>query len=458
MTEEVFEIPEFMSQWTESQRAEFTFFMLTTLSPYRLTQLIDRISPYIYRDMLCATVNILSFLDFKSFIQASQVCKGWRTLCDEPNLWKTLFENEGWLYDEQEIDAYLYKENIRSIPIRRSFSSPFIPRHGSAVKIKRMNQPPKISDIDERSEYHYDPVADKRLINWKRLYQNRFMVEQRWKKGFCMTRLFPSPTTVGPELHTEGIYCSQFDKHQVVTGSRDWTIKVWDAENERCKRTIRVHTGSVLCLQFDSTQIVSGSSDGTVVLTELMTGDVVHRLRGHRGSVLGVRFVQEKKIVSCSKDGQLRLWDRVTGKCLRIMGGHQAAINAVQCHENKLVSASGDRTLKIWNLETGECLRTLTGHTRGVACIEFDGQHIVSGSSDHTIKIWNADTGDCISTMMGHTELVRTLQFNANLNRVVSGCYNGHLKIWDLKKGEIDLDLRQTSEGRYVIKALLIIE
>ncbi|ORE16935.1 WD40 repeat-like protein [Rhizopus microsporus] len=451
LTKEQFELSESISNWTEAQRAELTFHLLTTLPPYQVTQIVDRISPYIYRNILCQlpyeiAINILSFLDTKSLIQASQVSKGWHTLCEDSNLWKRLYEAEGWQYNQQEIDDYLNKDSIHPIPIQRS-SSPFIPRK-STLTNRLLMQSKETHKADEKLKYHHDPETHKRMINWKRLYQNRWLIEQRWRRGSCVTRMLPTESTPESELHTGGIYCTQFDKFKIVTGSRDWSIKVWDVATGRCKKTIRVHNGSVLCLQFDDEHILSGSSDTTVALTDLVTGQAKHVLRGHFHSVLGVKFVGKTKLVSCSKDSSLRLWDRTTGECLRLLDGHEAAVNAIQWHDTRIVSASGDRTVKIWDVDSGVCLRTLKGHTRGVACVEFDGHRIVSGSSDETVRIWDAESGDCVFTLMGHTQLVRTLQFNSQLNRIISGCYDGHLKLWDLKEGKLQKNLGQATEGR----------
>ncbi|CEI90819.1 hypothetical protein RMCBS344292_05129 [Rhizopus microsporus] len=56
LTKEQFELSESISNWTEAQRAELTFHLLTTLPPYQVTQIVDRISPYIYRNILCASL------------------------------------------------------------------------------------------------------------------------------------------------------------------------------------------------------------------------------------------------------------------------------------------------------------------------------------------------------------------------------------------------------------------
>lgn len=330
-----------------------------------------------------------------------------------------------------------------SIPIKRS-SSPLINRKKlpKFYNIRNAQKHPK-----DETEYHYDADSDTRFINWKRLYRNRYIIEERWTRGLYKVGNFPPSTCPESDLHTEGIYCVQFDKEKFITGSRDRTIKIWDIHG-KCKQTLRGHTGSVLCLQYDATCIISGSSDSNLMITDIDSGFVKLTLTGHQDSVLSLRLVNDDQIISCSKDRSLRLWDRKTGDCVRVFKGHLAAVNAVQWKGNKVVSASGDRTIRIWDLNTGKLLKQLSSHKRGVACVEYDGTYIVSGSSDETIKVWNAETGDCLYTLAGHVHLVRTLQIDSFANRIVSGCYNGNLKIWDLKNGTLIDDLGRAVGGR----------
>ncbi|GAN09516.1 WD40 repeat-like protein [Mucor ambiguus] len=489
-----FETPEFMTEWTDTQKSEFAFQLLTSLPPNEVIQIVDRISPYLHRNILSQlpyeiAIEILGFLDVSSLIQASQVSRGWHALCEEQSLWRNLFEQQGWGYDREEMDIYISNipdeedyhahssggssggggssSNMAPLPIVRT-SSPLIGKSKwsrlytmknrpvadtkSIRKIKRFTLE-SLSSGGSNSRNnsinpHYDPVSDTRYINWQALYQNRLKIERRWKNGSCKVRMFPPANCPVSDLHTEGIYCIQFDKEKMVTGSRDRTIKIWDIQTGRCKMTLRGHAGSVLCLQYDAQDVVSGSSDTNLIVTDMETGLVKRTLAGHGDSVLSLRLVNKDQIISCSKDRTLRLWNKHTGEFIRQFNGHRAAVNAVQWHDNRVVSASGDRTIKIWDLNTGACLKTLESHTRGVACVEFDGTFIVSGSSDQTIKVWDATSGECVYTLVGHTELVRTIQLDPVAKRIISGCYNGHLKIWSLDEGRALRDLGQATEGR----------
>ena len=55
----------------------------------------------------------------------------------------------------------------------------------------------------------------------------------------------------------------------------------------------------------------------------------------------------------------------------------------------------------------------------------------MSGSSDFTIRLWDIECGECLRVLEGHDELVRCIRFDNK--RIVSGAYDGKIKIWDLK-------------------------
>ena len=72
------------------------------------------------------------------------------------------------------------------------------------------------------------------------------------------------------------------------------------------------------------------------------------------------------------------------------------------------------------------------GPIRGVSA---DGKTVVSGSYDGTIKVWDVGTGRERATLKGHTSLVTTVGFSANGKTLVSGSYDKTVKVWDVGTG-----------------------
>ncbi len=64
--------------------------------------------------------------------------------------------------------------------------------------------------------------------------------------------------------HMRFVSCLQFDKTKVVTGSPDWSVKVWDRTNGECTDVLEEHMKGVWCLKFDEQKLISGGGDSTI--------------------------------------------------------------------------------------------------------------------------------------------------------------------------------------------------
>ena len=71
----------------------------------------------------------------------------------------------------------------------------------------------------------------------------------------------------------------------------------------------------------DGKQIVSGSYDKSVRVWDASTGDELNVLKGHRDLVRSVAFSPDgKQIVSGSYDQSVCVWDASTGELKMLMG------------------------------------------------------------------------------------------------------------------------------------------
>ncbi|CCA77365.1 related to WD40-repeat protein (notchless protein) [Serendipita indica DSM 11827] len=123
--------------------------------------------------------------------------------------------------------------------------------------------------------------------------------------------------------------------------------------------SLRGHESRVNAVGFspDGSQIVSGSDDNTIRLWDAATGQAVGEpLRGHESEVSAVGFSPDgSQIVSGSWDKTIRLWDAATGQAVgEPLRGHESAVRAVGFSPDgsQIVSGSEDNTIRLWNTET----------------------------------------------------------------------------------------------------------
>ena len=173
------------------------------------------------------------------------------------------------------------------------------------------------------------------------------------------------------------------------------------------------HTDSVSSVAFspDGRHIVSGSRDETIRVWDAQTGGQVgNPLQGHTSSVNSVAFSPDgRHIVSGSRDQTIRVWDVQTGGQVgNPLQGHTSSVRSVAFSPDgrHIVSGSDDQTIRVWDAQTGgQVGNPLQGHTGYVRSVAFspDGRHIVSGSNDQTIRVWDAQS-DNVQVGDGNSE------------------------------------------------------
>ena len=108
-----------------------------------------------------------------------------------------------------------------------------------------------------------------------------------------------------------------------------------------------------------------------------------------------------------------------------------------------IATGNGDHTINVWDLHSDQRnpsrLQKLNGHTEAVRCLEFHPINkftLVSGSRDHTIIVWeDAEDGKGFvssKTLSGHCSCITAIQFFQNGNCLLSGSYDGTVKVWDI--------------------------
>lgn len=414
--------------------------------------------------------QVLSYLDPKSLMQAELVSRAWNEQAVSRHVWRHVFRR-----------AYRHRR----------------PSDASSKKKQSAGLGKTLPNQD-----------------WKRMFLVRRALEHRWKEG--------KAAAIYLHGHKDSVYCAQFDEYvfsivlllpcytphpaplavacsdrltscrnKIITGSRDRTIRVWDAHYPwPCLKIIGpppgdvpgigpvnnpiqqssgkspflticppstasagiispmeqasdYHSASILCLQFDDEIMVTGSSDYTCIVWDIKNDyKPIRRLEGHRAGVLDVCF-DDRYIVSCSKDTMICVWDRHTGALVKKLLGHRGPVNAVQLRGDLVVSASGDGVAKLWNITSGLCIKEFPSKDRGLACVEFsdDARTILTGGNDQVIYQFDTNSGEMVNELKGHVGLVRSLHLDSLNQRIVSGSYDMSVKVFDVQSGELSIDL-----------------
>lgn len=438
------------------------------------------------------SLAVLKYLDARSLCRAAQVSKKWREIVDTDEwMWKTLFDSDGYVLENGELDHALCHGwglldpaddedfGTRNLLCNNHNSNSNRPNSRAVRRLstQRTRQTEgyagKRGGIDRREftallrQVAPNPTASPRQHLFKSLYRRHHVIRRNW--------MHPENKPRHISFHAHGtnvVTCLQYDADKIITGSDDTCINVYGAQNGVLRKRLHGHDGGVWALQYEGNTLVSGSTDRTVRIWDIARGVCTHVFQGHTSTVRclqimlptrvaaaadGKPVVQPKQpmIVTGSRDSTLKVWrlpkptdaEYLPGTTpdeantannpffVRSLVGHTHSVRAISGYGNTLISGSYDNTVGVWRISTGECVWRLTGHTQKVYSVVIDRQRnrCVSGSMDWMVKVWNLDTGTCLWTLEGHTSLVGLLDLSGEA--LVSAAADSTLRVWDPETG-----------------------
>jgi WD40 repeat protein len=162
-----------------------------------------------------------------------------------------------------------------------------------------------------------------------------------------------------------------------------------------------------------------------VLVFDSKTGHLLRSLAGHTKQVNRVTFGGDgTRVLTASEDQTARLWDVASGKVLVTFEGHEGSVlSAIFGPEGKTVLTAGaDKTACEHDAVTGEDLQQLE-HPAAVGALALspDGKRLVTGCNDRGVRVWDLATGKLEQTLSEHTGKVASVAFSPDGKWLVTG-------------------------------------
>ncbi|KAF7306165.1 Mitogen-activated protein kinase organizer 1 [Mycena chlorophos] len=184
----------------------------------------------------------------------------------------------------------------------------------------------------------------------------------------------------------------------------------------------------------------------TVNHVEPVPRNVHAKLEAHRGPVNVARYSKGagRYILTGGQDRTVRLWNAATGSEVKTFAAHGYEVLSVSVsHDNaQFASCGGDRSVFLWDVATASTTRRIPGHMGKIHAVEFneDASVLASGSFDSTVRLWDlkAQTRQPIQVLEEARDAVQTLHVGSTY--IITGSLDGHVRTYDLRKGELRSD------------------
>lgn len=145
-----------------------------------------------------------------------------------------------------------------------------------------------------------------------------------------------------------------FGEHQVLSGSSDATLRLWNLKDGSCEKILKGHKGAVLSVSpLEKTLVLTGSTDRTARIWDLSNGAQLGALRGHSHWVNSV-VVFGKTAVTVSNDkARARACLGCSPPALAL------ALRRLLSRSVRSARPPSPQTVRMWNPSGGGCLRTI---------------------------------------------------------------------------------------------------
>ncbi|ERN00342.1 hypothetical protein AMTR_s00104p00054580 [Amborella trichopoda] len=211
---------------------------------------------------------------------------------------------------------------------------------------------------------------------------------------------------------SSAVLCMEYDDSTgiLAAAGRDVVANIWDIRAGRQMHKLLGHTKWIRSIRMVGDTVVTGSDDWTARLWSVSRGACDAVLACHAGPILCVDYsFADKGIITGSLDGLLRFWEHEEGgiRCVKNVTVHSSSILSINTGENWLAIGAADNSMSLFHrpqerlgsfsgvgskMAGWQLYRTPQRTVAMVRCVSSDLDHkrICSGARNGLLRLWEA--------------------------------------------------------------------
>eukprot|EP01113_Clastostelium_recurvatum_P010563 TRINITY_DN1525_c0_g1_i1.p1 TRINITY_DN1525_c0_g1~~TRINITY_DN1525_c0_g1_i1.p1 ORF type:complete len:317 (+),score=78.63 TRINITY_DN1525_c0_g1_i1:210-1160(+) len=240
------------------------------------------------------------------------------------------------------------------------------------------------------------------------------------------------------EGHKGAVWCARLNSAatQAVTGSADYTAKLWDALTGTELKSF-AHNRIVKTADFskDGKKIITGGQDKILRIFDLEKPDEAPQtFEGHSNSIKVAQWSANdtNTVLSGGADEAIRIWDLRTKAQVKSIPTKGAITSMDLSFDGKILTTTAGREITFWDAATMQVLKAFTLNidlNTGALHPSGTGKFVAGGSDLH-VHVYDYATGEEIEVHKGHHGPVHAIRFSPDGESYSSGSEDGTIRIW----------------------------
>ncbi|XP_054651247.1 protein Atg16l2-like isoform X1 [Dunckerocampus dactyliophorus] len=238
---------------------------------------------------------------------------------------------------------------------------------------------------------------------------------------------------------TEGITCVEFDPtgHRILAGSYDKSALLWRLDDPVPKLTLTGHNRKVTAARFSLQQVVTGSADRTIRLWDLQRAACVQLVEV--SSFCSDVVCSENLTISGHFDHKIRFWDTRLASCVHELEAQGKVTSLdLSADRRQLLSCCRDDGLQLLDVRRWSS-QSAAFRAEGFKCgsdstkvaISPDAGFVAAGSADGAVYVWNVSSGNLETRLEDkHSASISAVCWSMSGEYVVSVDKRGRAVLW----------------------------
>ncbi|MCW8839226.1 MAG: WD40 repeat domain-containing protein, partial [Thiovulaceae bacterium] len=274
------------------------------------------------------------------------------------------------------------------------------------------------------------------------------------------------------KTHSKRVSALAVNDYNIVTGSRDYKIKIWgyddsvealDSEDETVKpkysliKSLKVKNGIPTALSQNENDLIVATENGYISFYNKITHDYNKQYNTLAKIQKPRKRKKKKEVLIMGEDGDFVNEDEELEEESQTMGLEPKLqkIYDVENFGNKLLCALEDSSIKVWDMEKNKAISLMRGDTTTVKDIKISSMNILTASKKGTVGVYEIETSNFVNLIEGHQYDVNSIAVYED-DKVVSAGEDYSIKIRDIESGDLILNIKEAHED--IITKIIVFE
>ena len=203
------------------------------------------------------------------------------------------------------------------------------------------------------------------------------------------------------------------DLGKVAMGGPGRRVRIYDTRTSRLVANIKKHTDWVTALAFspDGVLLATGDRNGGLYVWETHTGNEFHNLRAHEKRIASLAWRGDSNLLAAgSEDGNMTWWEMANGTQVKKIGSHGGVLALSYAPDGRLVSGGRDGHVRIWDGNAKQLRDWVPSGGEVVLKTIFndDGTRVLTGAWNGEVKVQNASSDGPALVLAGNPPSIET--------------------------------------------------